>query len=82
MSSPIPFPLRSRTALIRSIAADLETVHGPAANEFWRRRIAGIVSGLRDSGLPDDVIRSEIYDLQSAVQYEMQRRAGWSSSAM
>lgn len=74
MTDVIPFPLHFRTALVRSIADDLDTVHGAAANSFWRQRIAGIVAELRARGLPDASIRTEIYSLQDAVQAEMQRR--------
>lgn len=75
MTDLIPFPIQSRTALIRSIADDLEIVHGPAANIFWRERIAGIVAELRASGFCAETIRTEIYALQDAVQGEMQRRS-------
>ncbi len=68
MSKLIPFPLRRRADLVNSIADDLGIVHGPAANAFWRERIAGIVADLRASGLHDSAIRSEILDLQDAVQ--------------
>jgi hypothetical protein len=71
MDNLIPFPLRSRASLVRSIADDLRVVHGPAANLFWRERIAGIVADLRASGLPDMAIRSEILDLQDAVQAQL-----------
>ncbi|EXL09014.1 DUF6074 family protein [Aquamicrobium defluvii] len=72
MADLIPFPLHSRTRLIRSIVDDLKVVHGPAANIFWRERIAGIVADMRRSGLADDAIRSEILGLQDAVQAELQ----------
>lgn len=75
MAELIPFPLHSRAALVRSIADDLETVHGPAANAFWRERIAGIVAELRADGLGDTTIRTEILGLQRAVQSTMERRA-------
>ena len=74
MADLIPFPLHSRAALVRSIADDLETVHGPAADVFWRQRIAGIVADLRADGLADAAIRTEILGLQGTVQVEMQRR--------
>ncbi|MET3790433.1 DUF6074 family protein [Aquamicrobium terrae] len=72
MADLIPFPLHSRTRLIRSMVDDLKVVHGPAANLFWRERIAGIVAELRRSGLGDDAIRTEILGLQDAVQAELQ----------
>lgn len=75
MAELIPFPLHSRAILVRSISDDLEVVHGPSANAFWRERIAGIVAGLRADGVADDAIRTEILGLQSAVQSELQRRA-------
>ncbi len=75
MAELIPFPLHSRAALVRSISDDLEVVHGPAANAFWRERIAHIVAGLRLDGIADDEIRTEILGLQGAVQSELQRRA-------
>ncbi|WP_080918958.1 DUF6074 family protein [Manganibacter manganicus] len=75
MADLIPFPLHCRTALIRSIADDLEIIHGAAANVFWRKRIAGIVAEMRASGLADIAIRSEILDLQNAIQTEMWERA-------
>jgi hypothetical protein len=71
MSNLIPFPLHSRANLVRSIADDLRVVHGPAANIFWRERIAGIVADLRSNGLPDAAIRSEILGLQDAVQAQL-----------
>ena len=74
MADLIPFPLHSRAQLIRSIADELETVHGPTANVFWRERIAGIVANLRADGFADDAIRIEILGLQDAVQAEIQRR--------
>ncbi len=76
MADLIPFPLFSRTALVRSIVDELECVHGPAASEFWRTRIAGIVAGMRASGLADTVIRTEILSLQDAVQAELCARSG------
>lgn len=75
MAELIPFPLHSRAVLVRSIVDDLDTVHGPAANVFWRRRISGIVADLRSTGLSDDAIRNEILGLQDAVQAELQDRA-------
>ncbi|TKT80298.1 DUF6074 family protein [Aquamicrobium sp. LC103] len=75
MADLIPFPLNSRARLVRSIADDLERIHGPAANEFWRTRIAGIVNELRSTGLSDETIRTEIYALQDAVMAEMQFRS-------
>lgn len=75
MAELIPFPLSSRVHLVKSMVDDLEVVHGPAASEFWRGRIVEIVSGMRASGLSDAVIRSEILDLQDAVQTEMQCRS-------
>lgn len=75
MSNSIPFPLARRISLIRSIADELDQIHGPQANTYWRTRIAGIVSGLRADGLNDDTIREQILSLQDAVQYEIQHRA-------
>lgn len=75
MVQVIPFPLRSRTHLVRSLADDLDIVHGPAANELWRSRIAGIVSGMRQAGHSDAAIREEIHELQSAVQADLQSRS-------
>lgn len=75
MAELIPFPLHSRAALVRAIADDLEVIHGPGANTFWRERIASIVTGLRVDGVADDAIRTEILGLQSAVQSELRRRA-------
>lgn len=72
MADLIPFPLHSRTRLIRSLVDDLKVVHGPAANLFWRERIAGIVREMRGAGLSDDAIRTEILGLQDAVQVELQ----------
>jgi hypothetical protein len=74
MADLIPFPLSSRRHLVATMVDDLEVVHGPAASEFWRARVAEIVAGMRASGLSDAVIRSEILDLQEAVQAEMQFR--------
>lgn len=74
MADVIAFPLHSRVALVRTLADELNTVHGPAANAFWRERIAGIVAGLRSDGLADTAIRSEILGLQDAVQIELQSR--------
>jgi hypothetical protein len=78
----IPFPLHARAALIRSMADDLEVVHGPQANLFWRERVAGIVADMRGSGLADSAIRAEILDLHEAVQAEMQQRAGLGLSSL
>ncbi|ODT31696.1 MAG: hypothetical protein ABS35_04185 [Kaistia sp. SCN 65-12] len=75
MAHLIPFPLGSRTALVRSIVDDLECVHGPAANAFWRARIAEIVAGMRAAGLADTAIREEILTLQAAVQTELCERS-------
>lgn len=75
MSNSIPFPLARRISLIRSIADELEQVHGPDANAYWRRRIADIVAGLRADRLSDETIRGQILSLQDAVQYEIQHRA-------
>jgi hypothetical protein len=74
MADLIPFPLSSRTRLVKRMVDDLEVVHGPAASAFWRAKVAEIVAGMRASGLPDAAIRSEILDLQDAVQAEMQFR--------
>ena len=72
MAKLIPFPLHSRARLIRSMVDELQTVHGPAANLFWRERVAGIVAELRRSGLNDATIRTEILNLQDAIQAELQ----------
>lgn len=74
MADLIPFPLPSRTALVRSIVDDLECVHGPAASVFWRTRIAGIVAEMRATGLADSDIRTQILTLQDAVQAELCER--------
>lgn len=71
MSNVILFPLHSRSSLVQSIADGLRAVHGPAANSFWRERIAGIVADLRSNGLPDAAIREEILGLQDAVQVQL-----------
>lgn len=75
MADLIPFPLHARVSLIRSIANDLEIIHGSAANIFWRERIAGIIADMRASGMTDTAIRCGILDLQDAVQAEMRERA-------
>lgn len=75
MAQVIHFPLRSRTALIRSMVDDLEAMHGAKANEFWRARIAAIIEELRASGLSSAVIRDEILDLNHAVQQELMARS-------
>lgn len=74
MADVIAFPLHSRVALVRVIADELNAVHGPAANAYWRERISGIVAGLRADGLADAAIRDEILGLQDAVQTEMRRQ--------
>ncbi len=75
MADLILFPLHARAALVRAITNGLETIHGSAANIFWRERIAGIVADMRASGLTDPAIRSEILSLEDAVQAEMRERA-------
>jgi hypothetical protein len=75
MAHLIPFPLCARASLVRSIVDDLECVHGPAASEFWRVRIAEIVADMRASGLPDTAIRTEILSFQDAVQAELCERS-------
>ncbi|MGH6761907.1 MAG: DUF6074 family protein [Phyllobacterium sp.] len=75
MAELIPFPLQSRVKLVRSIVDDLRHVHGPAANEFWRRRIDGIVAGMRATGLSSEAIRTEILGLSDAVQAELRRES-------
>jgi hypothetical protein len=82
MAEMIPFPLQARAALIRSMADDLEAVHGPQANVFWRERVSSIVADMRNSGLADGAIRNEILDLHEAVQAEMQQRAGLGVSSL
>ncbi|MGB3539239.1 MAG: DUF6074 family protein [Mesorhizobium sp.] len=80
MAHLIPFPLGSRTSLVRSMVDDLECVHGPAASAFWRTRIAEIVADMRASGLSDTAIRNEILDLQDAVQAELCERGAMAKS--
>jgi hypothetical protein len=80
MADLIPFPLRSRVRLVRSIVDYLECVHCPAASQFWRVRIAEIVAEMRASGLPDAAIRTEILDLQDAVQSELCERSALTKS--
>lgn len=75
MAQVIHFPLRLRTALIRSMVDDLEAMHGARANEFWRARIAAIIEDLRAAGLSSATIRSEILDLNHAVQQELMARS-------
>lgn len=75
MAALIPFPLKFRMSLVRSLADDLERVHGPQASGYWRARIAGIASDLRTAGLPEASVRSEIHALQDAVQSELQVRS-------
>jgi hypothetical protein len=81
MVQVIPFPLRSRVHLVRSLADDLDVVHGAAANELWRSRIASLVAEMRKAGHSDGAIRDEIYELQSAVQADLQGRAKPSADA-
>lgn len=71
----IHFPLRLRTALIRSMVDDLEAVHGTKADQFWRTRIAGIVDELRTVGLSSTEIRGEILDLLQIIQEELLARS-------
>ncbi len=80
MAHLIPFPLGSRTALVRSIVDDLECVYGPDANAFWRARIAEIVTGMRADGLEDGAIREEILNLQDAIQAELCERGALAKS--
>jgi hypothetical protein len=75
MAEVIHFPLRLRTALIRSMVDDLEAMHGARANEFWRTRIAAIIEDLRGVGLSSADIRNEILDLNHAVQQELMARS-------
>ncbi|WP_274626478.1 DUF6074 family protein [Arvimicrobium flavum] len=74
MAQLIPFPLRSRVSLADTIATDLETLHGPAANDYWRTTIAKVVADLRRIGLSQDAIREEVLDLQDNVQAALQNR--------
>lgn len=75
MANVILFPLPARAGLVRSMVDDLMRIHGPAANTFWRDRIATIVADLRRSGAADGHIRAEILSLQDAVQHELRQRA-------
>lgn len=75
MADLIAFPFRARAALVRALVDDLHTIHGEAANAFWRQRISALVSELRASGLTDAAIRREILDLQDAVQCELVARS-------
>ncbi|MDI6027056.1 DUF6074 family protein [Corticibacterium sp. UT-5YL-CI-8] len=80
MAKVILFPLPARTGLVQSMVDDLLRVNGPAANVFWRDRIAGIVSDLRQSGVVDTEIRTEILSLQDAIQQELRNRAASTQS--
>ena len=75
MAQVIHFPLRLRTALIRSMVDDLEAIHGIQADRFWRMRIAGIVDELRTLGLSSGEIRSEILDFLQIIQGELLARS-------
>lgn len=75
MADIIPFPLDRRAALVREIADRMETLHGPAANIYWREHIARIVAGMRATGFADDAIRAEILHLQHAVQMRLRGQA-------
>jgi hypothetical protein len=75
MCSLIPFPLSARARLVRDVVDDLQTIHGEEANRFWRDRIGAIVTQMRQSGLADEAIRDQIYNLQDAVQGELRARA-------
>ncbi|MBS9721236.1 hypothetical protein JYU29_11110 [Tianweitania sp. BSSL-BM11] len=68
MSEIIPFPLYRRVSVVREIADRIETLHGPAANSYWRERIAIVVSQLKKMGVDNDAIRTEVLSLQDAVQ--------------
>ena len=80
MAQVIHFPLRLRTALIRSMVDDLEAMHGVKADQFWRTRIAAIVDELRSMGLPSAEIRTEILDLHHAIQDELMARSKHSAA--
>ena len=80
MAQVIHFPLRLRTALIRSMVDDLEAIHGIQADRFWRMRIAGIVDELRTLGLSSGEIRSEILDFLQIIQGELLARSKHSAA--
>jgi hypothetical protein len=75
MAKVIPFPIRARQDLIRSMVDGLECIHGAAANAFWRQRIGEIVSDMKAKGIEVDAIGRAIHDLQHGIHAELQKRA-------
>jgi len=68
----LQFPADRRTADIRRCSEALQTLHGEAANRFWRLEMAGFAANLKAQGCSEHEISRQAALFMHAVQMELQ----------
>ncbi len=70
----VPFPLSGQASTIRRCARELENVHGDEALHYWKTECRALAERLKNLGIAEDAIRSQVMAFQTEVQVEMMRR--------
>ncbi|TCR98312.1 hypothetical protein EV281_109119 [Rhizobium sp. BK418] len=68
----LQFPADRRTADIRRCSEALQTLHGEAANRFWRSEMASFAANLKAQGCSEHEISQQAALFMHAVQMELQ----------
>lgn len=71
---PVPFPMARRTGIVRRCAAELEALHGEAAQRYWRAECRKLADELLALGCAEAEMRLQVLDFQDEVQAELRRR--------
>jgi hypothetical protein len=69
------FPLHKRRQEVVRCATALDSIHGEAANAFWKAEMRSLASLLKTAGADDAEISSQIFEFNAAVQEELQNRS-------
>lgn len=73
-TGPVPFPMARRTGIVRRCAAELEALHGEAAQRYWRAECRKLADELLALGCAEAEMRLQVLDFQDEVQAELRRR--------
>lgn len=70
-ASLLVFPFDARAALVRRVAVELSSLHGEAANLFWRKTARDLYGELLSTGQDDAKAREDVGRFCAAVQAEL-----------
>lgn len=70
-ASLLVFPFDARAGLVRQVALELASLHGEAANAFWRKTARDLYGQLLGSGQDDARAREDVSRFSAAVQAEL-----------